>query len=365
MRSLLRLSLFLLLACFASATPLLAQENLQWTGLGSSGDFNNLNNWIVIDPLDPLYNLPPTSWITSDTLNIQTDSTNVGSGYTAVIGSTPSVTFNNIWLGYTGTTTVAHSGSVLQNAGNVTLTGQLVIGNADAGVASLWHMTGGTINKTTGSINLGTNTGNGMLWMDGAGTVTSTGGYLYIGVNGTSSGTLTMSGSAKLTGNTILYAAYGSSATCSASINMGGNSILSNTSTCYFGYTSAGTSSLVTANVTLSDYASFTTPGTVYLGYDSVSYGSAGTLTMNNYSTFTETAGTFYCGLYHGTATVNLKDHAVMTHSSGSTYIGYGYDNNSSFNMSGTSTFNQTLGSILVGYSGTGTTGAQGLLSRV
>ena len=46
----------------------------------------------------------------------------------------------------------AHSGEVDQNGGNLNLSGTLTIGNADNGVTSLYHITGGTITMTGGEI---------------------------------------------------------------------------------------------------------------------------------------------------------------------------------------------------------------------
>jgi hypothetical protein len=252
MRSLFKMGFFLLLASLASATPLLAADTLTWAGTTST-DFNDITNWTGSTMSTP-------AWQAGDTLNILIDLSNVGRGNLAVINISPSVSFAGVNLGNGG-----NSGSLLQNDGDLSYTGSVVIGNADLGVTSVYQMTGGTLSHTltTGSVNIGTNAGHGELWMNGGGTFTSAGGATYIGVNTSGVGSLVMSGASSFTSAGGLDVGYNAAAT--GNITMSDNAVLSNTSSggAWFGY-----SGIASGSLTMSGNASFTqTGGAFIMGY--------------------------------------------------------------------------------------------------
>jgi fibronectin-binding autotransporter adhesin len=300
------------LAIVALATPLFA-ASLSWTGSYSSV-FDDLQNWS-----------PAQSIAAGDTLTVGAFSGYYSPEISGDINGIADFTLGDVIVndGYS---------TLTMSAGDFNIQEQLTV-NSYTG-STTFHMTGGTIDKLTGSnnINIGVNGGYGRLDVYG-GTINNA-MCMFVGAYALSSGTLDIQN-----GGTITTAGLRVGEAGTGTVNIAGNSSLTSTVRAVIGNYSgpnSGNATIVLGTYygSAPDHSSLTIPGC-----DMGNWGNTSSVSiqLNNQTSFISTSD-LLMGM-DGDATIELNDGSSV---SATTINACGWGNTTSFTLNGTSTFATT-----------------------
>jgi autotransporter-associated beta strand protein len=306
MRSLYRVSLFLLFIECMMTLPLRGDE--YWIATGTSGS----DSWIDAANWGPgTFFAGTTVWIDSaydPALGLPSP------GFWPEISSVSPI-IGNLEV---GRWELNHSGPgylTIHAGGDLTVTGELCVGiwGTTPSVFSTITMDGGTLTHNTGgNFHLGWQGGSGSLIMT-AGQLNDVAGTMFVGCTGYGSqGELNMSGTANayiVSDMRFGDGEYDNTSGCSGSLTMSGNSVITHEGE---GYVIFGQTAGCTGYLTMSDNAQFVGvgPGSRYItivGYD----GGTGTVTMTGNTRY-ESAELLVGQNAGSVGNVHVTDNAVM-----------------------------------------------------